>query len=93
MVIAEAAAAGTPTIIHEDSIGVTSLLSADHEKILNMDMASLRRSTSSVVKMVNDRKHLSKVGQNAQNRAFEWTTEDYGKTLMNEMTEKVAMPY
>lgn len=93
MVIAEAAAAGTPTIIHEDSIGVTSLLSADHEEILTTDMGSLRRSTSSVIKMMNDRNYLSKVGQNAQNRAFEWTTKDYGKSLINEITEKVSIPY
>lgn len=93
MVIAEAAAAGTPTIMHKDSIGVSSLFSVDKGEIITTDMSSLRKATSSVIKIMSYRNYLSEVGQKAQNRAFEWTTEDYGAMLTKKIYEKVATLY
>lgn len=91
MVLAEAAAAGTPSMIHQDSIGVTSLLRADHDEILTTDMSSLRRSNSSLIKIMNNRSLLKTIGENAQQRAFEWKTEDYGKMLITQIAEKAVL--
>ena len=85
MSIAEAAAVGTPSLIHYESIGASSLFSVEKEEILTSDMSCPFFVCRTLLCMLEDQidgiAYLSRIGTNAQHRALAWTTLDYAKCV------------
>lgn len=91
MTIAEAAAVGTPSLIHFENIGASSWFRESQDEILTTDMRCLETLSSKLLQILKDQDngvvYLNRVGKNAQQRALMWTTADcahcIGETLKN----------
>jgi glycosyltransferase involved in cell wall biosynthesis len=83
MTIAEAAAIGTPTIIHEESIGASSLFQASKGEIILGDLSTLDNALDSIEKVLlhSSPNYLRQVGETARHKALSWTVTEYAKAL------------
>ena len=83
MTIAEAAATGTPTIIHEESIGACSLFKADKGEIILGDFSSVDNALDSIEKvlLLSSPNYLGQVGETARQKALSWTVSEYARAL------------
>ena len=85
MIIAEAASVGTPSLIHFENIGVSSLFCKEKEEILTSDMRCLDTASQSLLTILRDREdgleYLSRIGTNARKRALTWTTLDCARCI------------
>jgi hypothetical protein len=85
MTIAEAAAVGTPSLIHFENIGASSWFRESQEEILTTDMTCLETISNKLLQILEDQNsgiaHLNRVGKNAQQRALMWTTSDCAQCI------------
>lgn len=81
MTIAEAAAVSTPAVIHQSHIGASSLFRADEHEIFTADFSNLEAAAATIQRLVEAPEQLHRVGLNARNRSFSWTTTEYAKQL------------
>ena len=81
MTIAEAAAVSTPTVIHENHIGASSLFRSHENEILTTDFGNVETACAKIQDMLEQPQMLEKIGENAQRRSLSWTTTEYAKQL------------
>ena len=85
MIIAEAAAVGTPSIIHQQYIGASSLFRSDYHEVLTTDMSCVEKAAQCMVDVLSNAALLAKVSTNAKKRALEWTTLDYANKMHQQL--------
>ena len=90
MVIAEAAAAGVPTVMHKKSIGASSMFSEEKKEIITTNMNCIDEAASTIIDMMENPDKLKEISDNAQSVALQWRTEDYGSSLV-EMIERYSL--
>ncbi len=81
MTIAEGAAVGVPSLVHNENIGASSLFCAEKEEILQED---LNAPTGILVENVKEYLEssdtiLRRIARNAQSRALSWTVKEYAE--------------
>jgi hypothetical protein len=93
MIIAEAAAVGTPSLIHFENIGASSWFRESEEEILTTDMRCLDTLSQKLLQILKDQEngiaYLSRIGKIAQQRAFMWTTVDCAHCISEKLSNFV----
>jgi glycosyltransferase involved in cell wall biosynthesis len=81
MTIAEAAAAGVPSLIHHENIGASSLFRVEEGEILHGDMNCSQKLSNCVKGHLESLEKLAKVSEKAKTRALSWSVKEYAKGL------------
>eukprot|EP01083_Nonionella_stella_P122633 369076_1 len=79
MTIAEAAAAGVPSLIHHENIGASSLFRVEEGEILHGDMNCSQKLSNCVKGHLESLEKLAKVSEKAKTRALSWSVKEYAK--------------
>lgn len=81
MTIAEAAAVGTPSLIHKENIGASSLFRVEEGEILLGDMNSPHVVSDCVKACLESYDNLAVMSENTRRRALSWTIDEYARGL------------